>query len=67
MATAQVDLGAINALAEIVVRGGDAHDPRARYALQKGYQQHLSFPDVQGLSVIFRAGASLGELARQAA
>ena len=67
MATPRVDLGAINTLAEIVVRGGDAHDPRARHALQRGYQQHLTFPDVQGLSVVFREGASLDELARQAA
>jgi hypothetical protein len=66
VATPRVDLDAINSLAEIVVRGGNVHDPRARQTLQQAYQQHMSFPDVQGLSVVFRERASLDELARAA-
>ena len=66
MATPRIDLDAINALSEVVVRGGNAHDPRAHHTLQRAYQQHMSFPDVQGLSVVFRERASLDELARAA-
>jgi hypothetical protein len=63
--TPRIDLDAINALAEIVVRGGNVHDPRAQHT-QRAYQQHMSFPDVQGISVVFRERASLDELARAA-
>ena len=66
MATPRVDLDAINAPAEIVVRGGNTRDPRARHTLQRAYQEHMSFSDVQGLSVVFRERASLDELARAA-
>jgi hypothetical protein len=65
--TPRIDLGHVSLLAEIVLRGGDIHDPRARQVLQEQYARvNQRYPDLTvGLSCLFRPGASLDDLARE--
>ncbi len=66
MATPSVDLSAINPLAEIIIRGGDASAPNARRVMKGAYiRVDPSYPDAVGLSSLFRPGATLDELARE--
>jgi hypothetical protein len=67
MATPTVNLATINPLTEIVVRAGDAKTPEARKNLQDAYMRRdvLHYPDAPGISTLFRAGATLDELARE--
>jgi len=68
MAIATVDLTSISPLVEIVLRAGDAHDPRTRERMRTAYNTPLTiFPGAVGLSCLFRPGASLDELAREGA
>jgi hypothetical protein len=63
-----MDLSAINPLAEIVVRAGDMHAIDAQQSLQAAYRRLMpAYPDAVGLSVLFRPGATLDELAREGA
>lgn len=67
MPTPVVDLIAINPLVEILVRGGDALARDARYILQQAYIRvdRVRYPDAPGVSCLFRAGATLDELAHE--
>jgi hypothetical protein len=66
MTTPNVDLSAINPLAEIIVRGGDASAPNARRVMKSAYiRVDPAYPDAVGLSSLFRVGATLDELARE--
>lgn len=68
MAIATVDFTRISPLVEIVVRAGDARDPRTRERMRNAYNTPLTlFPGAVGLSCLFRPGASLDELAREGA
>jgi hypothetical protein len=69
MATPRVDLSRINPLVEIMVRAGDAKSPQARKNVQAAYlkRDFANFPDAPGISVLFRPGATLDELAREGA
>lgn len=64
MATPTVDLSAINQLAEIVVRGGDMAATDWVRILRNAYQRDPDYPDVVGISVLFRIGADAEELSR---
>jgi hypothetical protein len=66
MATPTVDLRRVSVLQEIVVRAGNTGAPDARKVLKDKYEGDRVYPDVVGLSTIFREGASLDELARAA-
>jgi hypothetical protein len=66
MASPTVDLRRVSVLQEIVVRGGNAKAPNARATLQGKYERDDDYPDVIGLSTVFREGASLDQLARAA-
>lgn len=67
MPTPIVDLRLISMLDEIVLRGGDFSDPRARESLRRQYERpNVYYADLSvGLSCLFRPGASLDELARE--
>jgi hypothetical protein len=67
MATPEVDFSQVSLLTELVLRGGDVHDPRAREILQEQYTRvNRSYPDLSvGLSCLFRPGASFDELAHE--
>lgn len=68
MATATVDLNRINPLVEIVVRAGNTAAPNALKTLREAYGDFdPAYPDVVGISTLFRAGATLDELAREGA
>jgi len=62
--TLTVDLTAINPNTEIVVRGGDTAGVGAPRILRTAYQRDPDYPDVVGISVLFRIGADVEELAR---
>lgn len=66
MATSTVDLGRVSVLQEILVRAGNVKAPGARTTLQARYEPDRVFPNVVGLSTVFREGASLDDLARAA-
>lgn len=66
MATTIVDLGRVSVLQEIVVRAGNVKAQGARATLQARYEPDRLYPDVVGLSTVFREGASLDELTRTA-
>lgn len=66
MATPTVDLGRVSVLQEIVVRAGNVKASGARVILQARYERDDAYPDVVGLSTVFREGASLDELAHAA-
>jgi len=63
----QVDLRGVNPLVEIIVRAGDVSVPGARKSLQDAYTQRDedNYPDIIGMSVVFRPGATLDQLAQQ--
>jgi hypothetical protein len=66
MPTPVVDLKALSPLMEIVLRAGDVSIAGARGSLQTAYaKRDPSYPDAVGLSVLFRRGATLDELARE--
>ena len=67
MPTRTVDWRQVSLLSEIVVRGGDFTHPDARSGLKVQYARpNAHYPEVRaGLSCLFRAGASLDELARE--
>jgi len=66
MATPIVDLSQLNPLMEIIVRAGNAAAPNARLTLQEAYEDDdPAYPDAVGISTLFRAGATLDELARE--
>ena len=67
MSTPRVDLSRVSVLAEIVVRAGNVEAKAARETLQKAYDLDPDYPDAIGISTVFREGASLDELAREAA
>ncbi len=68
MAIQTVDLSRISPLVEIILRAGDAHDPRTRERMRAAYNTPLTlFPGAVGLSCLFRPGASLDDLAREGA
>jgi hypothetical protein len=56
----------ISPLAEIVIRSGDLAQPAARQFLIDGYEDDRRYPNVFGLSVVFRQGAALDTLAKAA-
>lgn len=62
--TPKVDLRQVGQ-SEIVLRGGNLHDPRAQQETQKQYARPNRFyADLQvGLSCLFRPGASINDLA----
>jgi hypothetical protein len=62
--TPHVDLSQVGQ-AEIVLRGGNLHDPRAQHETRKQYARPNRFyADLSlGLSCLFRPGASLDDLA----
>lgn len=64
MTTPRVDLQAINQQSEIIVRGGNTRDKNALGILRKAYQLDDDYPDVVGISVLFRVGADVDTLAR---
>ncbi len=66
MATSQVDLTLIGLRAELVLRGGNLTDPRARESARAQYLlPNNHYPDLQvGLSCLFRSGASIDDLAQ---
>ncbi len=64
MATPTVDLTIINLQSEIIVRGGDTAAGDALRILRNAYQRDPDYPDVVGISVLFRVGADVEELAR---
>lgn len=64
MATPTVDLTINNLHNEIIVRGGDTAASGALRILRNAYQRDPDYPDVVGISVLFRAGADVEELAR---
>lgn len=60
VAIATVDFTRISPLVEIVVRAGDAHDPRTRERMRNAYNTPLTlFPGAVGLSCLFRPGPRL--------
>jgi hypothetical protein len=63
---AMVDLWALSPLTEIVIRAGSLNRPDAKGILIDGYEDDPRYPNVFGLSTVFRQGASLDELARAA-
>lgn len=67
MPTSTVDLSQVSLLTELVLRGGDVHDPRARQILREQYARvNRRYPDLAvGLSCLFRPGASFDALARE--
>jgi hypothetical protein len=65
MATPTVDLTAINPATEIVLRAGDAKHPQAKATLHNAYGLDKAYPDVIGISVLFKIGASLDDLMRE--
>jgi hypothetical protein len=60
-----VDLGAIDQLTEIVLRGGDLSTNQARRILQKAYDEDDDYDNVYGISVLFKIGASVADLAQE--
>lgn len=64
MATPQVDLDSSNQHSEIIVRGGNVAERNALTILRNAYQPDGDYPDVVGISVLFRVGADLDTLAR---
>lgn len=67
MPTPRVDVSQVSLHAEIVLRGGDLHDPRAQATAQQQYARpNDHYADLQvGLSCLFRPGASFEELTRE--
>ena len=67
MPTPTVDLSQVSPLIELVLRGGDVHDPRAREILREQYTRvNQKYPDLSvGLSCLFRPGASFDALAQE--
>lgn len=67
MPTPTVDLSQVSLLTELVLRGGDVHDPRAREILREQYiRVNQKYPDLSvGLSCLFRPGASFDDLAQE--
>src|SRR5579862_6165539 len=66
MRTPTVDLSQTSILAEVIVRGGNANQHDARTVLQHAYERPDElYPDVTGLSTLFRPQATLDELARE--
>jgi hypothetical protein len=66
MPTPVIDLKALSPLMEIVLRAGDVSIAGARGSLQTAYaKRDPAYPDAVGLSVLFRRGATLDELARE--
>jgi len=67
MPTQRVDLAQVARDVEIVVRAGDAHHPDAQMRLQQAYARFdmRNYPDAPGPSVLFRPGATVGELAQE--
>lgn len=65
MATPMVDLTAINQQTELVLRAGDAKHPQAHQNLLNAYDLDRAYPDVVGISALFRVGASLDDLMRE--
>lgn len=64
MSTRTVDLSQIGILAEVIVRGGNAEQGDARDVLKRAYVRTDDlYPDVRGLSTIFRPHAGLDDLA----
>lgn len=64
MVTPTLDLTIINLHSQIIVRGGDTAVSGALRILRNAYQRDPDYPDVVGISVLFRAGADVEELAR---
>ena len=70
MATPTIPLTQVSVLSELILRGGNATDPRSRQSLRDQYVRGFPalYPDVtSGLSCLFRPGATLDELAREGA
>lgn len=65
--TPQVNLQAINQLAELILRSGDLSLPSAKDTLMNAYEPDEEYPDVVGISTLFRDGATLDDLAREGA
>lgn len=66
MTTPTVDLTRLNPISEIVLRAGDVNATNARERMQEAYTRlDLAYPDAIGLSVLFRSGATLDELAQE--
>ena len=67
MPTPTVDLSQVSLLTELVLRGGDVHDPRAREILREQYiRVNQKYPDLSvGLSCLFRPGATFDALAQE--
>jgi hypothetical protein len=62
-----VDLSQISILTEIIIRAGNVADPQNRPHTKAAYEPDPRYSnDVIGLSVVFRSGATLDELARTA-
>lgn len=63
----RVDLSPISMRSEVVLRGGNVKAPGVRRQLRDAYARlDDMYPDIRGLSVVFRPGATLDELARAA-
>ena len=66
MSTPVVDLSQTSILGEIVLRAGNSTDPNARRSMKAAYERaDPMYPDTIGLSVLFRPGATVDELARE--
>lgn len=64
--TPTVPLAHLQQPGELILRAGDSHAPDARQRMQEAYMRlDLAYPDALGLSVLFRLGATLDELARE--
>ncbi len=67
MTTQRVEIAQVVRDVEIVVRAGDAHHPDAQARMQQAYVRFDTrhYPDAPGISVLFKPGATLNELAQE--
>jgi hypothetical protein len=66
MTVPTVDLSTIDPRSEVILRGGNVAVPGARLALQRAYlRADPAYGNLLGISVLFRAGATIDELARE--
>lgn len=64
--TPTVPLARLQQPGELILRAGNTQAPDARQRMQEAYVRlDLAYPDALGLSVLFRLGATLDELARE--